>query len=128
VIELIMFNPRMRAGAGQLLPGVNFAVPDNFPVVYRRRPPAEPTARAGWVMPIRSEQPVFDTCQYWLDVVLCIEQALSSAQIASAATDGRADLALRPTVINCSLNLPQHIDKLAPLTLLFSNLRPRKFF
>jgi hypothetical protein len=71
-----MFNPPMRAGAGQLLHRVNFAVPDNFLAVYRRRRPNEPTARAGWVLPNQSEQPVFDTCQYRLDVVFCIEQAL----------------------------------------------------
>jgi hypothetical protein len=118
VIELIMFNPPTRAGAGRLLRRVNFAVPDNFPAVYRRHPPTEPTARAGWVMPTRSEQPVFDTCQYRLDVVLCIEQALNFGQIASAATDRRAASELRSTVSDCSLDFAQHIDKPPLLTLL----------
>jgi hypothetical protein len=118
VIELIMFNPPTPAGAGQLLRRVNFAVPDNFPAVDRRRPPAEPTARAASVMLTRSEQPVFDTCQCRLDVVLCVEQVLNPAQIASAATDGRAALAPRPTVSDCSLNLAQQVDKPPLLTLL----------
>jgi hypothetical protein len=47
VIELIMFNRQMRAGAGQLLRRVNFAVPDNFRAVCRQRLSPEPTARGG---------------------------------------------------------------------------------
>jgi hypothetical protein len=123
-----MFNPPTRTGAGQLSRRVNFAVPDNFRGGYRRRPAPEPAARAGRVLPTDSEQWVFDTCQYRVDVVFCIKQALNSAEIASAATDGLAVLAPQPTVIDCSLNFAQHIDKPPRLTLLCSNLRPRKLF
>jgi hypothetical protein len=70
-----------------------------------------PTPRAGRLAPTAPEQPVFDTCQYRSDVVLCIEQALNSTQIASAATDGRVGLAPQPTVSECSLNLAQQVDK-----------------
>jgi hypothetical protein len=113
-----MFNPPTRSGAGHLLHRVNFAVPDNFPAICRRRPPTEPTARAGQVMPTRSEQPVFDTCQCRSDVVFYIKQALNLAQIAYAATDGRVAPVPRPTVSDCSLNLAQQVDKPPSLTLL----------
>jgi hypothetical protein len=88
-----MFNPPTRTGAGHLLHRVNFAVPDNFPAIQ----PSAPADHAHGGCPLgaadRSEQPIFDTCQCRLDVVLYIEQALNEAEIASAATDGRMGLA-----------------------------------
>jgi hypothetical protein len=57
VTELIMFNPPTGVGAGHLSRRVNFAVPDNFTVVYRRGSPHTPGNQPdGWSRPDASNQ------------------------------------------------------------------------